>query len=623
MKKVKTGILCCFSFLLLLSRVAGQHLSLESSKVTVNAIKKSSADYANDTAFLSAYNRHLFYLSHFRDTTVPQHLVYFDSIIRRSSLPVARAYFLLGNSYYQHTIKKNFKQALTNILEAIPVFEKMGYTRELANCYCRLSATLRWQAFQEDNNQTTLREGVLYGKMGAALGKEIRDTNIICTGLMFAANNYLSMDKPDSASLLLHEAETMVLKTKLNYPVDNNVWGTLAALYTRLGQSDKVIMYADRCLQTGLAENDAYSISSIYQLKGDLFGIYGKEKQYRRSINYLDSALHYAKKLNDISVMARVEQSFFTVYKASGDAKRALYALEQMTRHKDALRKQNETSIKADYELTQREKQITKLENEKLIANTRKQKMLIWLLALVGLLVAMAAVFFARNNYLLREKKKETEAALKKGQNIERKRMSADLHDNLGVQASAILHSAAVLKESPHEAEKVVDNLHDTAREMLVNLRETLWAMKREEVPAAELWIRIISFCKQLANHYKEPAIQVKGAAPKALVIDSPKALHILMIVQEAVHNAIKHAGARNIYVSGSTAEGNWEIEVKDDGKGFFPELAKQRKESYGLSNMETRAGIIGSKISIASEPDTGTTIVLKVPEVKDYPNGA
>jgi signal transduction histidine kinase len=302
------------------------------------------------------------------------------------------------------------------------------------------------------------------------------------------------------------------------------------------------------------------------------------------------------------------------MHKAAGNEQGALYYLEQATLHADALRRQNETSIKADYELAQREKQITQLERDKLMTHSKKQRLLIWLLSLGGLLIALATLFFARNNYLLRQKKKEIEAALKKGQNIERKRMAADLHDNLGVQASAILHSASVLKEAPLENTEMVENLHDTAKEMIVNLRETLWAMNNTEVPAVEAWIRAINFVKQMRNHYKQLHFSISGDAPENFVMESPKALHILMMVQEAVNNAAKHADASLITVNSKTDSAVWHITVHDNGKGYLPHVAKEKMDSYGLKNMMERAKASSTTVDIESTVGAGTTVNIAIP---------
>jgi signal transduction histidine kinase len=603
-----------FSFLLITAVARGQHPVLEECKARVGAIKVNAADYVNDSAYLSEYARLLFYLSHFRDTTISRHLTYFDSITRKSRLPVARAYWLNGESYYLHTVQKNYKQSLNNNLEAISIFEKEKYYADAAKCHARVSGTLMWQSTQESNNQQTLADGVLHGKIATRLGKQVRDTTIICTGLMYAANNFLVMGKPDSAKTLLLEAANYADRSDLKYPADNNVWGTLSELYSQLGNIDMALLYAGKCLETGIRQNDYYSISAVYQIKGELHSLQGNRKNYQEAIKYLDSALVYAGKLKDIAVMAKVEQSLFNMHKAAGNEQGALYYLEQATLHADALRRQNETSIKADYELAQREKQITQLERDKLMTHSKKQRLLIWLLSLGGLLIALATLFFARNNYLLRQKKKEIEAALKKGQNIERKRMAADLHDNLGVQASAILHSASVLKEAPLENTEMVENLHDTAKEMIVNLRETLWAMNNTEVPAVEAWIRAINFVKQMRNHYKQLHFSISGDAPENFVMESPKALHILMMVQEAVNNAAKHADASLITVNSKTDSAVWHITVHDNGKGYLPHVAKEKMDSYGLKNMMERAKASSTTVDIESTVGAGTTVNIAIP---------
>jgi len=54
---------------------------------------------------------------------------------------------------------------------------------------------------------------------------------------------------------------------------------------------------------------------------------------------------------------------------------------------------------------------------------------------------------------------------------------------------------------------------------MLVNLRETLWAMKNTDIAAAYLWLRVIDFCKQMGRHYSHINIHAAGTPPKGFIL--------------------------------------------------------------------------------------------------------
>ena len=211
------------------------------------------------------------------------------------------------------------------------------------------------------------------------------------------------------------------------------------------------------------------------------------------------------------------------------------------------------------------------------------------------------------------EEKRQSEMAVKDAEEKERKRIAAELHDNLGVQANAILHNSTLLNETNEDNKTVVADLQETAKEMLLNLRETLWAMKTTDVTAVELWLRIINFMKQMGRHYTNINFKVEGIAPANFIISSSQALHIVLVLQESVNNSVKHADAKTIIATSTAAPAGWKITLADDGKGFEPENAKSKTDNYGLSNMQQRAIDGNFNYVIETAIDKGTTTTLAI----------
>ena len=202
---------------------------------------------------------------------------------------------------------------------------------------------------------------------------------------------------------------------------------------------------------------------------------------------------------------------------------------------------------------------------------------------------------------------------MKEAEDKERKRIAADLHDNLGVQANAILYSTELLKQENTGKEKLVGDLHETAKEMLLNLRETLWAMKTSDIMAHELWLRIISFAQQMGRHYTQIKFSTEGTAPPGLVMPSAKALNVVMMIQEAVNNAVKHAGASQVVVKSNITANEWQLKVTDDGHGFDMQQALTKKDSHGLNNMRERAKATGLAFDIETKSGEGTAISITI----------
>jgi signal transduction histidine kinase len=87
----------------------------------------------------------------------------------------------------------------------------------------------------------------------------------------------------------------------------------------------------------------------------------------------------------------------------------------------------------------------------------------------------------------------------------------------------------------------------------------------------------------------------------------------IYRIAQEAVSNAIRHAGARFVTVSLSAADAHLVLEVRDDGGGFDVVHAEPI-HALGLASMEERAQALSGRLTVRSERGAGTTITLDCP---------
>lgn len=237
-----------------------------------------------------------------------------------------------------------------------------------------------------------------------------------------------------------------------------------------------------------------------------------------------------------------------------------------------------------------------------------------WFLLTIGIL-SISGLILVFSLYQKRKYQKRLQDLLMKQRlQAERDRISRDLHDNLGVQANAIFYGTELLLQNTGTRETLIGQMHDTAKNMLLGLRETLWAMKNTQVETSVLWMRILNFIKGLGAYYPSVKITALGPSPEGYNMGSSTALNVILIVQEAINNAVRHAEASRINVQSEiTAEGNWKIEIMDDGKGFDNQPIREGSDSYGLDNMAERAKESGLVFEIDSIPANGTRVKLMV----------
>jgi signal transduction histidine kinase len=87
----------------------------------------------------------------------------------------------------------------------------------------------------------------------------------------------------------------------------------------------------------------------------------------------------------------------------------------------------------------------------------------------------------------------------------------------------------------------------------------------------------------------------------------------LFRIVQEALQNVVKHAGASRVTVVLRAQEDGVTLVIEDDGRGFDPDTARG-PTSYGLSGMHERATLLGATLDVRSQPGDGTSIVIRIP---------
>jgi signal transduction histidine kinase len=380
-----------------------------------------------------------------------------------------------------------------------------------------------------------------------------------------------------------------------------------------------------------LAEKDLLQRLAIRKQIGDPFYItddlialanfYVERKQYDQCIATANEGLVTAEKIKIKGLQTTLLAIMAKAYKAKVDFKQYSKLLEQIVVISDSNYQINSAEKIADiqtkYEVQKKE---TLIAQQKLDLLRKNIFLYAGIVAFVLLLSFLAIRFkkYKRQEAvkmaaLMEEEKRQSELAVKDAEEKERKRIAAELHDNLGVQANAILHNSTLLNKSKSSNEAIVADLQETAKEMLHNLRETLWAMKTADVSATDLWLRMINFLKQMGRHYPAIVFKIEGEVAGTHTISSAKALHLILVLQETINNSVKHANASVITVASKYDEKEWRILITDNGKGFNLTEAKTKIESYGLANMKQRSAEGNFDYQIDSAAGSGTKTTLRV----------
>jgi two-component system, NarL family, sensor kinase len=433
----------------------------------------------------------------------------------------------------------------------------------------------------------------------------------------YLGNTPKKNESRDSSLLLINKA--MALSNK------NENLGVLAASYLLRGQLYAIVnefSLAQKDISEALAVRK--KIGDPFYIVNDIAGVvnfYLVQKQYKQVIEAAKEGIAIAEKNGVKGEQIPLMQAMANSYKNLGNYEQYSKTLEQLIAAGMESLQENSAEKIAEVQ--------TKYEVQKKETLIAQQKLdLLWRNIFLyggGILITLLLTFlgFRFKQYkhqqqlkiaaIQEEERKQNELAVKEAGEKERKRIAAELHDNLGVQANAILHNSTLLTKTKSGTEAIVADLQETAQEMLHNLRETLWAMKTADVSATDLWLRMINFLKQMGRHYPAIEFKVEGEVAGTQSISSAKALHLILVLQETINNAVKHANAGVITVASKYDEKKWKILITDNGKGFNLTEVKTKTDSYGLANMKQRAAEGNFDYQIASAEGSGTQTTLSV----------
>ncbi len=218
--------------------------------------------------------------------------------------------------------------------------------------------------------------------------------------------------------------------------------------------------------------------------------------------------------------------------------------------------------------------------------------------------------FFSQLQLKWKLKKLEDEQKVSR----ERMRISRELHDNVGSNLTYLisgLESSNILlqKHETETLEKKIEKMQSSARESMQQLRDSIWALNSETVAASVLASRFGAWVENIMEAF--PAIQqtMHSELTADITLDPIRSLNLFRIMQEAVHNVIKHSTASKLNIDFVCNGTMIEIKIEDNGKGFDTE----QKKGNGTKTMVSRAEEIGAHFSLVTAPGKGTQITIVV----------
>ena len=203
-------------------------------------------------------------------------------------------------------------------------------------------------------------------------------------------------------------------------------------------------------------------------------------------------------------------------------------------------------------------------------------------------------------------------------QEKERTRIARELHDDINQRLALLAVELEQLAQNPSMG---VVELSNYVRDLSTHVAEIGTAVQTisHRLHSSKLeYLGIIGAARSFCKEFSEQQHAKIDFRHKNVPTDVPRdaSLCLFRILQEALHNAVKHSGVRHFNVNLIGVANGVELTVQDSGVGFDPQIALN-DPGLGLVSMRERVSLVGGEISIASKPGRGTVVNVRVPSAE------
>ncbi len=432
--------------------------------------------------------------------------------------------------------------------------------------------------------------------------------------------------------------------------LDNNI----ASCYNNLNHRDSAFHYINKGLQYSrqienfLNQANALNIRAAIYLKENNFALAQKDLEEALKVREKNGDLHYI--ISDMAQLSSFYSSIHETDKGIAMAQRGIalaqksrnlskliflntcladnyqramrkddYAntLQTIIRLKDSLYEKNSEGAIAEmvtkYELQKKENIIIQQENT-LIKNRYFALGSILTMILVSLIVWLVYRNYLNKQQLkmeqaLAEEKIHSIKAIQLAEEKERKRIAADLHDNLGSYAAAISSNIRYLKENyDSDNEHLIAQLDENAQGIVTQLSDSIWVLKSEQLPVTNLADRFKAWTQRLIQNYPDVKYHYEEDILNDIEFTPSKMLNIFLILKECLNNALKHSCCSDIRIQ-FISNTELTISMEDNGVGF---QANEQNRGNGIENIRRRAFACELKVEWEPVSPSGTKVILR-----------
>jgi signal transduction histidine kinase len=642
------------SLFLLISCITsfGQRQVIDSTLNDLRLIEKMPPSLEKDTLSSKKFKRLMY---HYTFINTDSALFYTKQLLaiaekRHIETNIIHCYNYFG---YLYGLEGNHFMAAQNYYKALGMAEKSNDEKKILNSKRLLTGAY---IYLEDYTKA-----LTFGKEALILSRKRKDNNEILASLSNLGVIYLNQKEFEKAKSAFQEMQELAIK--LN-DKDFMIVGlnSLGKVESEMKHYDKAyILFND--LQKKYVPNSINYATTQIDIAEVLIG----KKQYAKAIPLILDAQKIIKKEGGESYLPTSYKLLYESFKAQGNNAEALKYHERFMTLKDSLSTETTQSrirsLQFEYDNTLKESQLQKQNIELLEEKTEKQKISQTrnLFLLGGVLAALLAGILFWNNRKLNlknqliesqktqimlaqeqlenanqnlefrvkqrtqelaianeevsQKNEEIKTALYTGQSIERKRVAAELHDNLSSILSAVnmsmqAISGKTLSENDQKIYKNVREMIKTAYSEVRNISHNIMPAGLEKdglLVTIQQLLDKINLNKQLS--FKLQSKGMEQRLPLEIELNS------YSVVLELINNIIKHSEASQATISMIHEDDFFNLQVKDNGIGMDMVGGNANHGGgNGMTNMKTRIEALNGSLTYSPAGSKGVIIDIKIP---------
>ncbi len=462
---------------------------------------------------------------------------------------------------------KNYSDALSWYYRALALMHNPLYRRKLSFIYNNI-AIVFYHLSQQDS-------AIYYVKLGLRYSREDENLTNLANALFVYGGLMAELGHLKEAEAGLEEAVKVRKQIGDIYYIINDM-AQLAFFYANNNSPQKGIALCKEGLTLAEKNGQSYSnISGLYEVLAKNYQVAGDYEKYSEVLNKMLQLKDSTYKINSAQQIAELETKY-------------------------EVQKKENTIIQQHLDLV-------------------KKNYLFYGAVLLSTIIFTVAIIVFRNyrkrqqltmDRLMEDEKRNAAEAIKEAGEIERRRLAADLHDNLGAYAAAMISNIDHIRISHQDEQSniALQELRHNSQSIVSQLTDTIWVLKKDALALTAISDRIKFFVQRIHPSYPSVMIDIKEEIVIEHVLLPMQTFHLFRIVQEAVNNALRHSGCRQIIVEIVSLD-IWTVSIIDDGKGITDTAVD--KGDHGLANMQKRAAEAGWQVVWEKNEPLGTRVII------------